>query len=87
MEKYVKSRVCGLYKQRLRLLLKSKLNSRNQIQAINSFAVPVVCYTAGIVDWTLQECAVLDRFTKKQMTLFKALHPRADIDRLYVHRS
>ena len=82
----VKSRVRGLYKQRLRLLLKSKLNGRNQIQAINSFAVPVVRYTAGIVDWTLQECAELDRFTRKQMTLFKALHPHADIDRLYVNR-
>ena len=48
--------------------------------------MPVVHYTAGIVDWTLQECAELDRFTRKQMTLFKALHPRADIDRLYVNR-
>ena len=47
--------------------------------------MPVVCYTAGIVDWTLQECAELDRFTRKQMILFKVLHPRADIDRLYVN--
>ena len=47
--------------------------------------MPVVCYTDGIVDWTLQECAELDRFTTKQMTLFKALHPHADIDRLYVN--
>ena len=35
---------------------------------------------------TVQECAELDRFTRKQMTLFKALHPHADIDRLYVNR-
>ena len=27
----------------------------------------------------------MDRFTRKQMTLFKALHPRADINRLYVN--
>jgi len=67
------------------LLLKCKLNSQNQIQAVNSFAVPVVKYTAGIIDWTLQECSELDRFTRKQMTLFKALHPRADVDGLYVN--
>jgi len=67
-------------------MLKSKLNSLNQIQAINSFAVPVIRYTAGIIDWTLQECAELDRITRKQMTLYKALHPRADVDRLYVNR-
>ena len=47
--------------------------------------MPVVCYTTGIVDWTLQEHAELDRFTRKQMTLFKALHSHADIDRLYVN--
>jgi len=82
----VKSSVRKVYKQRLRLLLKSKLNSLNQIQAINSFAVPVIRYTAGIIDWTLQECAELDRITRKQMTLYKALHPRADVDRLYVNR-
>ena len=75
-----------MYKQRLQLLLKSKLNGQNQFQAINSFAVPVIRYTAAIIDWTLQECAELDRFTRKQMTLFKALHPRADVDRLYVNR-
>ena len=81
------SRVTEVYKQRLQLLLKSKLNGRNQIQAINSFAVPVVRYTAGIINWTLQECAELDRFTRKHMTLFKALHSCADVDRLYVART
>jgi len=79
----VKSNVREVYKQRLRLLLKSKLNGQSQIQAINSFAAPVIRYTAGIIYWTLQECAELDRFTRKQMTLFKSLHPRADVDRLY----
>jgi len=81
-----KSKVGEMYKQRLQQLLKSKLNGQNQIQAINSFALPVIRYTAGIIDWTVQECEELDRFTRKQMTLFKALHPRADVDRLYVNR-
>ena len=77
----VKADVRDEYKKRLQLLLKSKLNSQNQIQAINSFAVPVVRYTAGIIDWTLQECVELDKFTR-----IKTLHPRADVDRLYVNR-
>jgi len=81
----VKSRVQEMYKQRLQqLILKSQLNGWNQIQAINRFAVPVIRYTTGIIDWTLHKCAELDRFTRKQMTLFKAMHPCADIDRLYV---
>jgi len=79
----VKANVRDEYKKRLRLLLKSKSNSQNQIQAINRFAVPVVRYTAGIIDWALQECGELHIFTRKQMTLFKALRPCAGVDRLY----
>ena len=39
---------------------------------------------AGVIELTVLECAELDRLTRKQMTLFKALHPCADVDRLYV---
>ena len=53
---------------------------------MNSFAVPVIRYTGGIINRTAEDCMVLDRLTLKQMTLFKALHPRADVDRLYVPR-
>ena len=42
-------------------ILKSKLNGGNTIQAINSWAVPVIRYTGGIVDWTIAELEDLDR--------------------------
>ena len=82
----VKAKVKELYKHRLRLILKSKLSGCNQITAINSFAVPLIRYTAGVIKWTVSECAELDRMTRKQLNMFKALHPRADVDRLYVPR-
>jgi len=82
----VKLSVTTTYKHRLRKILQSHLSGHNQIVAINSFAVPVLRYTAGIINWTVNECAELDRLTRKQMTLFKALHPKADVDRLYVPR-
>ena len=80
----VKSKLIATYKQRLMAILQSRLNGHNQIMAINGFAIPVVCYTAGIIHWTTNDCLDLDRLTRKQMTLYKALHPRADVDRLYV---
>ena len=49
------------YNKRVRKILKSKLNSGNIIKAINSWAVPVVRYTAGIIDWTQGELEDLDR--------------------------
>jgi len=38
----------------------------------------------GIIDWTLHECVELYWFTRKQMTLYKVLHPHADINIPYV---
>ena len=43
-------------------------------------------YTAGILDWTVNELKEMDRKTRKLMTMNDALHPRADVDRLYVPR-
>ena len=43
-------------------------------------------YTAGILDWTVDELKEMDRKTRKLMTMNDVLHPRADVDRLYVPR-
>ena len=39
----------------------TKLNGGNTIKAINTWAVPVFRYTAGIIDWTQEELKNLDR--------------------------
>ena len=66
--------------------MKSKLNGGNSIRAINSWAVPVIRYTAGIMDWTQAELEDLDRKTRKFMTANLTLHPQSDVDRLYLPR-
>jgi len=71
----VKSKVRELYKYWKRLILKSKLSGCNQITAINSFAVPLIRYTAGVINWTINECAELDRMTQKQLDMYKILAP------------
>ena len=48
--------------------------------------MPVIRYAAGIINWTVSECAELDGVTRKQMTLYKALHLQVDVDWLYVPR-
>ena len=74
------------YNKRVRKILKSKLNGGNIIKAINSWAVSVVRYTAGIKDWTQAELEDLDRKTRKFMSAHNALHPQIDVDRLYLPR-
>ena len=48
--KEVKQSVRGEYIRRVRKVLKSKLNAGNTVQAMNTWAIPVVRYTAGIID-------------------------------------
>ena len=74
------------YLRRTRKLLETKLSSRNLIKGINTWAVPLVRYSEPFLKWTREELKQKDQRTRKLMTMHKALHPRDDVDRLYVSR-
>ena len=73
-------------KRRLRLVLKSKLNGKNKITAINAWAVVVFRYGAGILQWKDSELKDVERKSRKTMAMYGVLHPKSDVDRLYVKR-
>ena len=85
-EQEMKKIVITEYKRRLRLVLRSKLNGKNKIKAINTWAVALLRYGAGIINWKVEELKSLDRTTRKTLTMYGALHPKSDVDRLYVKR-
>ena len=72
--------------RRTRKLLETKLYSRKLIKGINTWAVPLVRYSGPFLKWTRDELKQMDQTTRKLMTMNKALHPRDDVDRLYVSR-
>ena len=74
------------YLRRTRKLLETKLSSRNLIKRINTSAVPLVRYSGPFLKWTREELKQTDQRTSKLMTMHKALHPRDDVDGLYVSR-
>ena len=74
------------YVRRTRKLLKTKLNGRNLIKGINTWAVPIVRYLGPFLKWTRDELKQMNQRTRKLMTMHKALYPRDDVDRLYVSR-
>lgn len=82
----VKEKVKKEYFRRSRLVLKSQLNAGNTINAINSWAAPVIRYTAGVVDWTVAELREADRRTRKLLAIHRAFNLNGDVDRLYVKR-
>ena len=74
------------YLRRVNLVMKSKLNGKNKIMAINTWAVSLMRYGAGILKWNKNELQQIDRKTRKVMTINKGLHPRSDVARIYVSR-
>ena len=65
-----KEKIRKEYYCRMRMVLKSELNSANKLEAINTSAVPVVTYSFNIVNWTLQGLAKLDTRTRKFLTTY-----------------
>jgi Reverse transcriptase (RNA-dependent DNA polymerase) len=74
------------YYRRTRAILKSQLNAGNTIKAINSWAIPVIRYTAGVIRWTIAELQETDRKTRKLLTMHRAFNMNGDVDRLYIGR-
>jgi hypothetical protein len=75
----MKERLIQEYRRRLRMILKSELNARNKITAIGGLAVPVLRYSFGMINWRIQEIKQIDRKTRKMLTMYKMLHPKAEI--------
>jgi hypothetical protein len=86
MEKEMKEKTRREYFRRLKLVLKSKLNGKNKIMGINAWAVAVIRYGGGVLNWRDGELKAIDRKTRKFLTMFGALHPKSDVDRLYLTR-
>ena len=80
----MKNKIQKEYLRRTRKLLETKLSSRNLIKWINTWGVPLVTYSGPFLKWTREELRQMDQRTRKLMTIHKALHPRDDIDWLYV---
>ncbi|KAI5748311.1 hypothetical protein M8J77_024164 [Diaphorina citri] len=84
--KKMKTKLRKEYYRRIRCVLKTELNGKNKMSAITALAVPVIQYSFGVIKWTQAEIRKMDRQTRKLLTMYGALHPRADVDRLYIPR-
>ena len=73
----MKDKIKKEYYRRVRQLTSSKLNGGNTIRAINSRAVSLVRYSAGILKWTKDELKVMDRTTQKIMTINRMYQPHS----------
>ena len=82
----MKDRIITEYTRRVKKLCKSKLSGGNLIKGINAWAVSVIRYSAGILDWTVEDLAVMDRRTRKILAINGDMHTRSHVARLYLSR-
>ena len=82
----MKDKIKKKYYRRTRKLLKIKLTSRNLIKGINIRAVLLVRYLGPLFKRIRDVFKQMEQRRKKLMTMHKALHPRDDVDRLYISR-
>ena len=54
--------------------------------AHNSFAVPTITPTIGIINWTTGEIRQIDINTRKLLTMTGSFHLNSDVDRIYMSR-
>ncbi|KAI5645288.1 hypothetical protein NE865_02836 [Phthorimaea operculella] len=72
------------YFHRLKAITNSHLHSRHLFKAINSYAVPVLLYTFGVIHFKLTDLKQIDVRTRKILNMSKAQQQKADIERLYL---
>ncbi|XP_044756916.1 uncharacterized protein LOC123315325 [Coccinella septempunctata] len=71
---------------RVNMLLKSKLNSRSLFNAINTWAIPVMTFSFGILTWSATDLRGMDTAIRTMLTKFGMHHPHSSIIRLYLPR-
>ena len=76
----MKIKVTAEYKSRLTLILKSKLNGKNNVQEINTWAVALLRYGAGIINWKVDELKKMERTTRKALAMYRSFYLKSDID-------
>ena len=82
----MKLNVSTEYIRKLRKVLRSKLNGGNLVRGINTQAVSLLRYLTAFVSWRESKLQAIDRKTRRLFTIYRALHPKSDVDRLYIPR-
>ena len=65
----MKERITSEYVRRVKKLCRSKLNGENLVSGINAWAVAAIRYSAGILDWTMEDLVSMDRRTRKILAM------------------
>lgn len=82
----VKKNLIKTFTERTTQIFRTQLNSKNLSKAINTYAIPTLTYSFGVISWTKTELEQLNRTVRTLMTKHRNHHPRACIQRVTLPR-
>ena len=75
----------NVLKEQIRRL--RKLNGGSLVRGVNTWVVSLLRFSAAFVSCRKNELQAINRKTRKLFTIYGALHPKSDVDRLYKPRN
>ncbi|XP_050550436.1 uncharacterized protein LOC118279092 [Spodoptera frugiperda] len=82
----IKNTLKNEYKNRVSAVCKTQLSSKHLIKALNTYAIPILTYSFGVIKWSKTEICQLERTTRTTLTKHNNLHPKSAIERLTIKR-
>ena len=86
LEEKMELNVSKEYIRRLTKVSKSKVNGGNLVQGVNTWAVSLLRYSAAFGSCRKSGLQAIGGNTRKLFIISGALHPKSDVDRLYIPR-
>jgi len=84
--KEIKKRLTQQFVSRVTKLVKSKLIGKNLFKAFNTFAIPVLSYSFGVIKWTREELRKLRTSVSRLLTKYCMHHPKSAVERVSLPR-
>lgn len=85
-QKSTKQDVEKIFKLRLRKILETELIAKNKIKAINSWCIPILTYSFGVIHWSQTDLDNLNTMIRTTLTKYRMHHPKSSVERLYIPR-
>lgn len=82
----IKQTLTTEYKRRINAICKTQLSAKHLTKAINTYAIPVLTYSFGIIKWTKTDVQQIERTTRTTLTKYNNLHPKSAVERFTIKR-
>ncbi|KAL0883753.1 hypothetical protein ABMA27_015858 [Loxostege sticticalis] len=82
----IKEKLKTEYYQRIHSICNKQLYSKNLFKAINTYAIPILTYSFGVIKWTNSELQALEIKTRTILTQHRYHHPKSAIERITLPR-